>query len=465
MCDSLTTALNVRSFYSRHGVTNIRVLVADRKKRNFGDSAFSHFCAHDLEPREGGRSKSDDASLLEVIEPSLTPGGQAYVSRQYLKSENWITRITSGENYRIPTSFEKVADVEHYGGFNFPPYVKYFRQFSPAAFKFKLRGENTGTVYSKGRRAAHGRGRLIDQVRQGIESRIGRSLPISNLVRIGSGASLVVDFGSVIARIPQDREAATLCQRNNSSLKKMVEMDVTIPAPKAMCEVSIGGAPVFVESKIEGYSLDIRRDLADKFSGRVLLDAREWLVSEEFRVGRVDDALLDDLVRPPLQRLMDIIGVRYRDMAENFLVAAKACLLNDNIATVIEHGDFKDSNFLVAKATGRIIGMIDWDRSSIPGLPLRDFLYMQSYSKSRDVFIAVEYMFYCSALSEPGPEHCAYTQSLGIGKNSFRVLAFIAGVRTLVDFFGSSRDADVRRFSVLAKESALPALRSLVSVS
>jgi aminoglycoside phosphotransferase (APT) family kinase protein len=45
------------------------------------------------------------------------------------------------------------------------------------------------------------------------------------------------------------------------------------------------------------------------------------------------------------------------------------------------HGDFKIENLLIATETRRICGLIDWDLSEDPGLPLVDLLYFLVFNR------------------------------------------------------------------------------------
>ncbi len=452
----------MKMLVSRMQLVNVHIVVADLLKPGFRENAFTHVCMHDL-CIENKVASGDSATLLESTEPLLVDGGQLYISRSYSSREYWFARILDRQPFRIPRTLKSSANIEHYNNFLSPSYVRYFERPGLGSIKYKIRGANTGTVFIKRTGSEISSPRLIDRIQHSIEKQLDFRIDACDLVRIGSGASLVADFGPVIARIPQSAEAIARCKRNYSALQYLATMDMRIQIPKPLCSLSVEECYVTVESRVHGVSLDIRPDLARKNAHKIFEDALHFLVSPSCRMGTMNEALFDELISGSLRRVMGMAGTEHTELFNRVIESIKNNLVAEQIATVVAHGDFKPSNFLVNESTGHLVGLIDWDRSSLPGLPLRDYLTFLSYGSTESVPSMIEYMFNCASLEAPDPIHRLYTNELRIGHDSFRMLSLLAGIRTITHFYDSRHDTTNRQLNELIKSTVIPALHSLDS--
>lgn len=461
VCDTLEASRSMKDLLTRMGLSNVYVVICDIYKPAFKHGTFTHICMHDYALEKSDATENGN-SPLEATVGLLKEDGEFYISRNYLESEGWLSRISDREPYKIPAQLKRYADIEHYKSLSSPWYVKFMRGSAYRSLKYKLRGNNTGAIYVKEKYTDAGRFRLIDQIQESIESHIDTKIDACNLVRIGSGSSLVADFQTLIARIPQSDEAVSRCKRNFAALKKLSNMQLPIRVPTPLCRGRFCNCFLTAEIKIEGTSLDNYTNLAEKYEDTIFRDAREFLVNSRLNLGVLDESLFNTLITEPILRLENTTETSNQDLFSRIIGLARNTLLNEEIPVVVEHGDFKYSNFLVDKARGTIIGIIDWDRSSLPGLPLRDYLSLLACRKNQSIQSTIDYMLNCSTLAEPEPIHRFYTDRIGISDESFAMLSLLAGIRTIVDFYDPPQGISFEFFEYAIRSHAIPALENNV---
>ncbi len=464
VCPTLAAAKAARAVFSHFNLTNTGIVVSSVLERVFVDESFTHICLHDY-PNELFDSTAQSSSLLDGLERCLEQGGQLYISRQYQEPEHLLRRLLGQEPYSVPRQLKKSGNIEHYGNFELPPYIRFFDRFDIRALKYRIRGENTASVFSKVIPTGLAGVQLIDQIQQHATELLNIDIGPCQLIRIGSGASLVGEFQSAIARIPQSPKALARCTTNFVALKQLADMGLSVSIPGALCEIEVNGEYVFLESRVDGYSLEVYPELAVSHTDRIHEDGRQFLLSEKCRMHAIDASFFDESILPRLHRIKQLIGAQHQSDFERLTQMARRVLLRAQIPLVVEHGDFKQSNFLVDKSSGRLISLVDWDRASIPGLPLRDYLYFMSFGRDGSIVSAIKYMFSCSQLDALGKDHRYYTEELGIEGDTFRMLSFLAGIRTLTDFYDPDQDTRNASLKALITSSLLPALTWLVSAS
>lgn len=173
--------------------------------------------------------------------------------------------------------------------------------------------------------------------------------------------------------------------REHRILSGVVQTDVPVPAPLAMCEdVEVNGAPFYVMAHVDGLVLHD--------------EATAQMVPVEQRAGlgqHVVDVLAtlhavepDDVGLGELGKREDYLGRQIRRWTRQWeqsktrelatMEDVAALLVRDQpeqIGSTIVHGDYRLGNMLVAD--GRVAGVLDWELCTL-GDPLADVGYLMN---------------------------------------------------------------------------------------
>jgi hypothetical protein len=393
LCEKQEDAERIKKRINSEKISNIQVIIGTLDTIPFNPNSFDMVCIHGL------LLPSDEVPFkLKSIDSILIEGGMFYFSfyknPEMLKSKFKLWPLKARvEKYIKDNGFEKKGTLQHYESFS---NLYFVRIFKPSMFKnlrifykyckSKLNDDNCGFIFQK--KGASFRTQqtnlLISRIKTDIEAKIRIKLKAEELIRIGSNDSLVVDFGPVIVRLPQTDTAENFCYNNFETLKILARETIPVQIPIPLANGEVDKQRYFVESKLVGVSLDTSRCLTKQVPS-IIQQAYNFLINPCLLLGSIDASDFERLVNIPFavigERLTSsdslILGEVYKKI--------KAIIFVISLPKVICHGDFKFSNFICSRnPEPMLLGIIDWECSSVPGLPLYDLFTMLVWSKRCD---------------------------------------------------------------------------------
>jgi hypothetical protein len=385
LCEKQEDAERIKNRIISEKISNIQVIIGTLDAIPFTSKSFDMVCLH------GMLLPSDEVPVkLKSIDSILIEGGMFYfsfyINIETVKSKFKLWSLkTRVEKYIKGDGYEKKGTLQYYESFS---NLYFVRIFKPGVFKnlrifykyckSKLNDENCGFIFQK--KGASFRTQqtnlLISRIKTDIEAKTRIKLKVEELIRIGSNDSLVVDFGLVIVRLPQTETAEKYCSNNFEILEILACEKLPVQLPLPLTKGVVDRQRYFVESKIVGVSLDTSMSLTAP-NNSIIQQAYNSLINPCFLLGTIDSSDFERLVNIPFA------VIRERLKSRDDLIVGKTCqriqkiILETSLPKVICHGDFKFSNFICSRnPEPRLLGIIDWECSSVPGLPMYDIFTM-----------------------------------------------------------------------------------------
>jgi aminoglycoside phosphotransferase (APT) family kinase protein len=257
-------------------------------------------------------------------------------------------------------------------------------------------------------------------------------------------ALTVLNGSRTVLRIPLSDAALKACQNNLETLRALKHAAGANVAPLPVTDGRLAGYYYAVESRMSGRPM---RSLPRASSDLVLIEALIKQLNLNAAVREFDDELYDQLVSTPLRKLAEVTGsLRWEQAVEPFF---RSRLRGKQMTLGISHGDLSLSNVFVNG--GEIAGVIDWDDSSLSGIPLLDaisHLCSRQFRRSRNfsqTFISL------AARRWPEPEELSFLdrcyEHFRTDPNSHDALVFLYWLRLVhrqLDF-GFARESAVVR--------------------
>lgn len=199
---------------------------------------------------------------------------------------------------------------------------------------------------------------------------------------------LEIDFGSshppVIVKLPMNNLSLARCQSEVETLdfaKSTLPQDEAALIPRSFSSGIFRGVHYFVQQMFSGITgnhvLRKPSENAWKYLGVDFLSALHRRTQQRLQF---EGAVWKELVQPKIAAGLDII--------QNALHLESACIEEFLLANLggktwpfcFTHGDFWAGNLVLADGGRRLAGVIDWDRSERPGLPMFDILHFVIFS-------------------------------------------------------------------------------------
>ena len=182
----------------------------------------------------------------------------------------------------------------------------------------------------------------------------------------------------VIFRIPLEKESLRRCQANSDALEQ-IRREKGILSQKAPVPISsqeFEGQPYFVEQEVGGYIVDSPIPALQSIHLKAI--ALLTKIHQETAIQtKIDEVIFNALISKPFDILAPYIkgeqDILMMNKVHRFL---KEAFLNKDLPLVWVHGDFKIENMIINQKTDEIEGIIDWDLSQRPGLPLLDLIQL-----------------------------------------------------------------------------------------
>jgi len=178
-------------------------------------------------------------------------------------------------------------------------------------------------------------------------------------------ALTVLNGTRTVLRIPLSESALKGCQRNLRALRALEQAGRTKLAPLPIIAGHAAGHYYAVESRVSGHPM---RRLPRAASDLALIESVIRQLHPKATLRRVDDQLFEQLVCAPLRRVATAAGGLHSAQAVELFFSSR--LRGKQIPMGITHGDLSLRNVFVS--SGEIAGVIDWDDSSLTGIPLLD---------------------------------------------------------------------------------------------
>lgn len=447
LCSNASEAKEIALRLKKENIRNVVLILGSAEYLPFRDSVFDLVCQH--------RAQNIKSSLKykyplmktgnEAIRV-LRDGGSWYYSYIFPKNESLFKRLFA-EKYCGLTSLHgilwKAACVYHHESFEKLFFVKIcnhrnWLKEKPRLFQIKRRliGENIGFIARKGHDNCKGTGCLLSKIRSKVEEELGLYLSDTDIIRAGSGGSVVVDFGEVILRIPQTKFAEYRCKKNYSALAKLKNSSIGIEVPQAMSHGTIHGEDYFAESKIIGMSLDLHKlSQVDKES--IYKQAYALLIDRDKVVlGCMDELFFQLLVYREFEEISPYISSSDRSVLNRVLDLMKDRFISEKLLLVIQHGDFKSSNFICSNGyRKKLIGIVDWDMSSIPGIPLIDLFSLQMDKNGITKKTLVKEIWPMTMITGKNNPIKRYIRRMGISEMSLKLIGVLVIIRYLNKFY------------------------------
>lgn len=279
--------------------------------------------------------------------------------------------------------FRRIA--VHFILFYYPSFIRtcFIRGFSPAdlvtgekllfAVKRLAGGNSFGVSLSRSAECRSG-ANVLGKIRKIIELRSGIVLGTLFCLRPGSGGGVIGEFANYIVRIPMNRPAGELAERNYNALTFLSGRRLSMVTPDPVVQVGFAGFHIYCETRLPGVSLDLYS--GNMYQGKEFVKMVMLSISDHSLV--LSDLLPNDLeiyVDRPLLRIHRVLFMGNKSLVGQVQKKVRRQLLQWGCPLVITHGDFKKSNFILNQDEQvAAIGLIDWECSSIPGMPLFDLL-------------------------------------------------------------------------------------------
>lgn len=198
-------------------------------------------------------------------------------------------------------------------------------------------------------------------------------------VRLGSS------HPPVVVKLPMNNLSLARCQSEEEALgfaKSNLPQSEAGFVPRSLCSGTFRGVHYFVQEMFSGVTgnhfLANPSENAWKTLGVDFLSALHRHTCQRLQL---DDSVWKDLVQPKITAGLEVIQTALQfepNLIQEFLLAN---LGGKTWPFCFTHGDFWAGNLVLADGGRRLAGVIDWDRSERPGLPMFDILHFIIFSK------------------------------------------------------------------------------------
>lgn len=202
-------------------------------------------------------------------------------------------------------------------------------------------------------------------------------------LHFGSGHAFRIQASRLVFRLPRGEGALRRCRNNAAALARLGGLSLPFVTPRPAGEGAVEGQPFLIETRLHGREIPYLR-LSRRAVQDVSVEASRMLTALHTKTRRrvaLDGPAFQTLFRSPLAALegdasATDLGACLRETAS----LLERRFLHEPIDLVTTHGDFKITN-LVADASGRAIGVVDWDLSQEAGLPGMDLILYRAFDR------------------------------------------------------------------------------------
>ena len=399
LSNNINSALLIKKRLQASGIENVHIIVGDKSNLPFKSNSFHNICYH------GTRSfnipwiasKNMYYPIIEEADRILVERGSIYNSFNFSASSK-IKKFFMGikvrfiSNFFKKKGFSKISVIFHYPSLDRLHFIREIpvnkrMNLSHLFFYIKmlLKGNNCCFYYLKD--PDNGIKRCENNFIESIINRIEKKHNIIAeqpiLIRNGSSGTMITDIGDYIVRMPQTKHALEFCQNNYNSLSKLALLNLPYRVPETISYGIFNGQEYFIEKKIHGISLDLTSLFSNKINESITNQAFHFLINDKLKISNMTDQEFNNLVEGEFIISLKLLE-KYRNIIIHLFDLIKDKLTAHNLPLVIKHGDFKSSNFIYSRRENIISGIIDWEYSDMPGLPLFDLFTLLAYDSKRN---------------------------------------------------------------------------------
>lgn len=227
---------------------------------------------------------------------------------------------------------------------------------------------------------------------EGLPSTATWTILSAQCTRSGLGVVMLGDaFGHPIAvlKVPGSASLEATLQRQGQALHALLvskasrELSALLPRPFG--SGTVAGHRFYVEQALRGISATaLVRDPETRAPALTsMADAIRVLHSATGAYVTVNNQILVEWIDRPVMRLAEISAVSRTYDRELCMLQAelRSAWLDQSVRVGWIHGDYWPENVLLDPDTGRVTGIVDWDRAAGDEPPLHDLLHLLLYTR------------------------------------------------------------------------------------
>ena len=440
-CGSVERARQVKNTIREAGNRNIDVIVGDVTRLPVRPGSLDNICYHGLTLEDGQPSEQSLREMHVEIDMALKVGGQGYLSfdgSQASHPEKSIRRVLRNMRH---DGLRIISVIDHYPALAKSHFVRRIGVGNAWRILRNVRSllkvcfvrNNLGVILSRNAAPRGEDGLLLEGIRREIAGKGMAGLRLPELIRVGSGGSVVADYGILILRMPQTNVGEKRCVHNYETLSRLENIDLPVKVPKPATAGCYREQFYYAETKIRGVSMDLKVPSA-RISQRVYEKAEAILTSDAVKLGTMERDTFAFLVQQEIESLTPFVMRDDRDVLAKITLKMKDVFLEDHLPLVVHHGDFKFSN-LLCNAQGELNGVIDWDLARIPGLPLYDLLTLRYYRQVASVSKFLEYLSRTVMGLEVHEDILRYASKMKIARRCIELVGLMSIVKCMNDHY------------------------------
>lgn len=476
-CNNFEEAIKIRNKMGNYNTLNIYIIVGKPRNLPFRSESFDNVSYLGI-LFDSDRDDPTDLSYSEIVR-TLKVKSQCYLGFENAKIKNFRAKTFNSklcllsfskkirQNNLIIKSliyfYPNLSKIHFIKEIKLDNLLKFFVSFFDF-LKIFLMYDNFGFILEKKSiQKINIESSFLEEIRTQIKNKSILKLQQPNLVRLGSGGSVVVDYGPLILRMPQIYIGRKRCINNFNILLKLKEIEIPVSVPKPVIDGCYKQQYFYAETKIDGVSLDLNNP-SEMIQELIYLEAKKILTSEAIKFSKMDQEYFYLLVQSEIENLIEFIEPSDIFIFKNLLNKMEKVFIDDQLPLVIHHGDFKFSNFLYNQKTKKIQGIIDWDLARIPGLPLYDMLTVVFYR--RKTIREATFLDYLSRFSrklEVDKDIDDYIRKIGISNGCIDFLSIMMMIKYINDHYYNTRTKNTKEWyeRVIKKKLITPCLNIL----
>lgn len=448
LCKSLNDAKAITHRLTNLKIINVNLIVGDLDNLPFQNNTFDLICLHKLDHfiNFSTESKYNLAEISDNIKRVLDNDGICYASYAFPSDTSPIKRLFPESLTNLTNHGKKMSDIAclyHYESLENPSLIKicYYRNlFKSKSYFFQIKrrlfGNNFGFIKIKSPKVLNDRLNFIQELCHELKDKLGLQLSSPDIVRGGSGGSAVLDYGQAIIRLPLNETGLHRCRNNYTSLEKLQNIHLGIMIPKPLMQGCLHGQHYFAESKIFGISMDLNK-LSSKNYDKIHDESYDLLINKSLiTLGYMNSHYYKSIVEQEFEDITPFISSEDIFILNEVMDLMKDNFISQRIPVVIQHGDFKSTNFIASRGfRKKLRGIIDWDMARIPGLPLIDLFTMIIYKNSAKLSTFVKEIWPLSMVINKNNYIRNYLSKFRISINSSKLIALFAVIRYLNRYY------------------------------
>ena len=187
--------------------------------------------------------------------------------------------------------------------------------------------------------------------------------------------------GNIIVVLAHDAESVRRRELEGVVLNTLSHLPAAISAhiPRLLHSMTFLGVRCFVLSELPGVTVDAPTPRLKRITGHAaqyLIDLHLATLEQRHITSDIYPALIGDLFGAAHTRYPKLVPA-----LTSLEAILRPLVLGRALPCVRFHGDYKVENVMVDSSSDEITGVIDWELSRAPGLPLLDMIYLLVYNR------------------------------------------------------------------------------------